>query len=386
VDAVALNPAALGLSGNPRAAWTVAGASVEAGLSPVSLADMADYRSTAAPAEVREAWLQAIEAEGAQEGRVGGDLALFALSIGPVALQLTTSRSAATYLDGPASELLLFGNSGRTGEVRELEPVGASLDAFAWSTVAVAYGFRIPVDPRLLRPGERLSVGIGGSFTVGHDVLMIRDAGSRSVPGSTDVALPALESSSAAGFLDGGQGFGVDVGLAWESGPLVVSAAGRNVVNTFQWDTAGVAYRPNRILLDGSSGEARFDEDAVARAPDALVALLEEQAFQPEIVAGMGYRIREDLTVAVDGRTRFGEVDIRGTPDLLVGASAEMGVGWSVVRTVRYGAAYVTGGFQAGGGVGLGLGPLNLQAGALYRSADGIASTRASLALALGGG
>jgi hypothetical protein len=166
----------------------------------------------------------------------------------------------------------------------------------------------------------------------------------------------------------------------------VVSAAGRNVVNTFQWDTAGVAYRPNRILLDGSSGEARFDEDAVARAPDALVALLEEQAFQPEIVAGVGYRIREDLTVAVDGHTRFGEVDIRGTPDLLVGASAEMGLGWSVVRTVRYGAAYITGGFQAGGGVGLGVGPLNLQAGALYRSADGIASTHASLSLALGGG
>src|SRR5262245_2184453 len=79
-DAVAWNPANLGLTKTPRFTFGALSLHGSSGLDPISLGDIASFSGKALPAAQREAWLETVTAKGGQNGRVDGGVTLLALS------------------------------------------------------------------------------------------------------------------------------------------------------------------------------------------------------------------------------------------------------------------------------------------------------------------
>ena len=83
-DAIAWNPANLGLRDNPRFSFSLLAISGSSGLAPITLADIAQYSGKTLPRETREKWLQTVTSEGGESGSAEGGVTLVALSAGPL--------------------------------------------------------------------------------------------------------------------------------------------------------------------------------------------------------------------------------------------------------------------------------------------------------------
>ena len=83
------------------------------------------------PDRVKEAWLELIEEEGAELGRADASISLLALSQGAFGFQLSTLTFGGAELNPDASELMLFGNVGRTGTAS----AATSVCSTAWPTI-----------------------------------------------------------------------------------------------------------------------------------------------------------------------------------------------------------------------------------------------------------
>lgn len=380
-EAVALNPANLGLRTNPPFSITVFSPVIRSGLDPVGLGDIAGYAGESVPIKTREEWLRSIVEAGAETGGGSIDIGLLGLTVGPFGIQVSNVRTATAHLDPAAAELLLFGNAGREGAPRPLASGGASVDVLSFSTVALSYGFRIPFDLALLYPDESIAVGLTAKYTGAHMAAVVRDAASNATtePLAIDVLLPAVETRSDAGFVEPGGGFGLDAGLAWEGGPFAVSAVVRNVLNTFQLDTTGLVYRPNQILFTGEEEAAAFDVQGIAFAPASLLAVVDELGFAPEMELGLTTRLGDALTMTGSFRHRLGE-GIGLAPASQGGVGVEYrGTDWLALRA---GGTILSGGFQMGGGASLGWAGLSLGGAAAYLSGDNFKGSLAALSLA----
>src|SRR4029079_15771232 len=90
-DAVAWNPANLGLPGNPRFSITILPVTASFTLDPITLADLKSVQDDKAPATVprapRQAWLDKVTAAGGETGTPSGG-ANVAFSAGPFAFQV----------------------------------------------------------------------------------------------------------------------------------------------------------------------------------------------------------------------------------------------------------------------------------------------------------
>jgi len=85
-DALAWNPAGLGLDGGPAFSLNLLSGGGTTGLDPVKFNDIADYGGKIIPANVKEQWLQKI-GSGSERGSVDGSLSILALSIGRIGIQ-----------------------------------------------------------------------------------------------------------------------------------------------------------------------------------------------------------------------------------------------------------------------------------------------------------
>ena len=378
--AIAVNPAGLGMPGNPGFSLTLLPVQAQAGLNAISLVDIAAFDGIKIPVATKEEWLQSVIDERALTARGGLAVTELALSVGPIGLQISSVAQMDASLGPDAVELALFGNAGRTGTTRDMTLAGTSADAWAATTVAVALG--IPLPPPASQGGS-LAVGATLKYTVGHGVLAAHDDGSRITtnPIGIDLALPSIAPDSSFN-ANSGSGVGLDVGVAWEGSIWTLTAAIQNLFHTFQWDLEGFAYRPGTVLLEADTTATDFDAVPAANAPGALRNEVLAQSFGTALNLGAAYRRTDRLVLTADLR-------IGGGDTLVQGVGSHIGVGAELrllpFLPLRGGLSRVSGGaVHFAGGLGLELGPVHFSAAYLTEKNSAGEFRAASFALSFG--
>ncbi len=373
-DAVAWNPALLGMSDAPRFSLSLLSVSGLSGLDPVSLADIsAVSRGTVPiPDATKEAWLQRIGA-GTQRGRGDADVSVVAISTGPVAFQLGATVFGEAKLNQDAAEAILFGNAGRAGSARDLHFNGSNANGGVISTGAMSVAIPLPLG-FTGRSDESFSLGVTGKYLRGAGMMRAADDGSSITSTNVKIGFPIIYSPEVG---SAGSGVGVDVGLAWHAGGLSLGATAQNVFNSFAWDTTSLRTRAGSATFDGNVVTNSFDELPYAAAPASLRQAIAADKLRPVVGAGVAYRM-DNLTVSADARQRMGDgIDVG--PAMHAGVGAEYR-GLSFLP-LRAGAAVITGGWQAAGGLGLHLGPYEIGAGVSMRTRDGGSETGVMVSL-----
>ena len=357
--AIATNPAGLGMSG-PGFSLAILPVGASSGLDPIQLADLANYSDRLVPASVREQWLDRVARAGDQSGTMGLSVTAAAFTIGSLGFQFSTAVAGELSLNADATELVLFGNAGRTGEPRDFSLEGSKIDGYAISTAAISYGARL---------NRNVSLGATLKFMAGNGVIIARDGGSAvtSDPVAVNLRFPSLVTADGSNGHDSGSGTGLDLGVQWRHDDWSFGATIRNAFNTFEWDLDKLAYRPGTALFDGSDSESDFDERPGAAAPAALLTTLDGLTLDPEVALGASWYVDRDLRLSGEFRNRFGD-GVALEPKFHLGAGAEFtGLNWLPLRVH---AAKVSNGVQFGGGLSLVLGPVHASWSLAGRSGD----------------
>lgn len=380
-NAVAWNPANLGLPGNSR--FSIAfSPQVAGGTGPITLKDLNDYSGVVVPDQVKAQWLQRVVDNGSQD--LGGDIHItpLAFSIGRFAVAATTTIRAEGDIPPAVAELLLYGNAGRTGVAQDYTLESMRLDANATSTVGISYGRKVG-----LVPIGDLAIGVTGKWVMGHGMASLRDNGSTitSDPVAVTIDAPMVVTDTAE--VMNGRGVGFDIGATWVLGNLTASAVVHDIVSTFKWDTENLYYLPVRATFDQNDSESEIDSLLpLSSAPqplrDQLRARITSAEVQPALALGVVWTGVSRLTLAADLRTRFGDgIDLG--PKTQVGLGAEL----RLIPYVPLRAGVTSRGeaIRYSGGLGFEFGVVNLQAAAHTTSAEGRSDSGFGLTLSFGG-
>lgn len=368
VDALAWNPAGLGMPDNPGFSFTFLPLRAQASVAPIGPADLAEFDGQRIPISAREDWLQRIVDAGGEGGSFAVDATEIAISISHLALSLSTSVRGQINMAPAFAELFFFGNAGRTGDPANYTFEGTSFDVAATSTAALSYGMPLKVSLGPL-PDQNFSVGATVKYTVGHYFVTGADDGGTltSNPLAVNLSFPfAVADTSFEGFPDQGSGLGLDVGASWSASIFSAGVMIQNLVSTFEWNIDDMFYYRGSVTFNADTSYTEF-EDALpfSDAPETLKSRVEELfQFDPVLRAGAAVRVLPFLEVSGDIRHQIGE-------SLQVGARNHVGVGAELTilpfLPVRAGFSAISGGYLATGGLGLNLGPIDLDAAASFR-------------------
>lgn len=361
VDAIAWNPANLGLAGNPDFSLTMLAVSASSGLAPISVGDIAPFSGKNLPAAQRDQWLQTIKAKGAENGRVDGGITGLALSAGSLALSVSGSLAASTQIAPDAFEALMFGNAGRTGTVTDLSLKGSTVHVGAFTTAAASYGLGF---------GDRdthFAIGVTGKYVLGNALAIAQDQGSSATSTGINVNFPAIFSQPDSDIV-AGSGVGVDVGLAWTHKRFSFGASVQNVTNSFAWDETKLRSRTAMAVFNTGIDTSDFSYHPYATAPASLRAMVAEDKFKPVVSAGIAYALNGVTTFSADVRQRADDGIVIGPKTLVSGGLEFRGI---PLLHLRGGAAYVTDGWGVSGGASLSLGPMDIALGASLRHIGG---------------
>lgn len=379
--AVAWNPANLGLPHNPRVSLTLLGVRGAGDLGPITTSDVAQYQGIRLPDAVRDTWMQRVDASGGENGQMGGGVTYFGMSVGHLAVQLSSAATMDANLPPGAMELALYGNAGRTGSATDIRLDGAHLTGALTTTAAIAWAH--PIDLGL----ARLSFGATAKYIMGNALVHGEDRGSLLSTSSSriDLRFPVILSDTGNSSRVGnhGKGFGLDVGGAWDSGPLTASLAIQNIVNSFRWDASSFFYKPIQAYYGAdtsySSGKTALPLDS---APADVRDWLNAQRFKPILSAGVAFRATHRLTLAADVRREMGE-------GLRVGDRTHAGVGAEFrllpFVPLRAGLGVHAEGISLAAGTGLELGKVNLTVSAEDRRTASGHAPGAAVGLSFGG-
>jgi hypothetical protein len=373
-NAVAWNPANLGLPGNPLLSFGFAGRG-SGGMDPISLSDLAQYSGVQLPNAVLADWLGRVKQQGGQSLEAEGSGA-FGLSVGNFAFQVGSTAYERGKLSPDAVEILLYGNAGATGTPRPMSLKGSRTEAALTTTAAASFGQG--VDFGIGPINQHFAVGVTVKYIVGNALLIGEDAGSQiqANPLAVDVQFPMIQSDTAiAGMPQKGHGVGVDVGAAWSSGPLAIGATLQNFLNTFHWDVDQMYFRPGGALFTSSgSRQTNFDAVGMTNVPDslrakaaALGAEVDAMRFRPSLNIGASMRVLPFLTAIADVRQQIGD-GMRVGERTHIGAGAELRI--IPFLPIRAGLAAISGGYIASAGAGLDLFLLHLNAGIAARKTE----------------
>jgi hypothetical protein len=357
-DAVAWNPANLGLRDNPDFSLAILAFHGSSGLDPISLSDFAPYSGKQLPSTQREAWLQTVANKGGQNGRVDGGITPLAVSMGPIAIQVSAAVAGSTKLSPDAFEAVMFGNAGRTGVSKDLNLAGSAFRVGAFTTAAASYGIAF---------GESFSLGVTGKYIVGNALGIAEDQGSTTTQSAVTVNFPMVYSRPDSDVVIG-NGMGADIGMAFKSGRMTFGATVQNAFNSFKWDESKLRSKSGTALFNGTDNDANFDDQPYASAPASLRTKVADDKFKPIVAAGIAYDVASSLTFSADVRQQLGDA-------LLLGPKTQAGAGIEFrgipVLKLRAGASYITDGWGVSGGLGLDLGVLQIGAGAALRTVNG---------------
>ncbi len=380
-EGAGLNPALLGLPNVP--VWSLSLFPGMAGqrVGPVTLADLNRWSGTAIPASVREEWLSRIERAGSMNGTGMGAITPFALQVGQFALQYSVVGEGTVDLGTGLAELALFGNAGRTGSPRDIPIGGSGGDFRGISTLALS--FAIPLDLELgSLPDQTFSLGFTLSRTTGHALfLLVEEEGIAGAdPLRVEARARAVYGASGNPFQGVGSGLGLTAGAAWEGGAFRVSAALRNIVASFEWDESILTFAEVEGFFTRDDRRSRSEEFRLSSAPAFVRERVQDIGPAPELVAGFGWDAAPSVTLSADVRHTLDEGLSLG-PRTHVGAGAEYRA--LPLLPLRVGGAWVSEGFQLGGGAGFRMGVVEVGVGALHRSRDGEGHTSIGWAVTL---
>ncbi|PYP67324.1 MAG: hypothetical protein DMD26_04965, partial [Gemmatimonadetes bacterium] len=223
-------------------------------------------------------------------------------------------------------------------------------------------------------------------------LLLGEDAGSQldANPLALDVQFPIIQSdTSLNGMPQRGHGLGIDVGAAWQSGPLAIGASIQNLVNTFKWNVNEMYFRPGGALFTTSgTRQTNFDAMAMTAVPDslrarasALGAEIDAMRFKPMLNVGASFQVLPFLTTTADVRQELGD-GMRLGERTHVGAGAELRL--IPFLPLRAGLAAITGGYVASAGAGLEVAFFHLNAGIAARKTEYGQYPSAAITISLG--
>jgi hypothetical protein len=385
------NPAGLGMPDNPRVSFTLLPVAATAGLSPVTLGDVAAHDGQLIPHDTRVRWLELIQAHGGQAGSAGTDVTYLAFSVGRIAVSASSGIRGSMNLGPDAAELILFGNAGLTGDPRDYTLHDSTIDLMGTTTLAASGGFplRLSLGPL---PDQHFALGATVKYTMGNFLVMAEEQGSTvgTDPLEVHIQFPMIhthfpEDDEEVAFrerMNNGGGFGLDVGAAWQAGMFSAGVAIRNLVSTFEWDVDALRYRAGATSWTADSSWTSFQEEPFEHAPAALVDRLDQlYTFPPVLAAGAAARVLPFLTLS--GEMRHALED-----HLDAGARSHLGVGGELTIIpfvpLRAGLAMIPGGYQLSGGLGLRVGGMQLAASSAYRQAELGSDVMAAMALTYG--
>jgi hypothetical protein len=360
-DAIAWNPANLGMPGNPSFSLGLFSFSGSSGLDPVSLSDIAPFSGKPLPAATRDQWLQTITAKGGENGRVDGGMTALALSAGPVALSVSTSIAGSTKLAPDAFEALMFGNAGRTGTPSNLTLAGSTLHMGAFTTGAASYAIGFG------GADGHVSLGVTGKFVVGNALAMAQDQGTVANNSGLTVNFPAVFSRPDSDIV-AGQGVGVDVGFAWSHRGFSFGAAVQNAMNTFAWDETKLRARTAMAVFNENTDTTDFTDHPYTAAPASLRALVADDKFKPIVMAGLAWKLSGATTFSADARQRTGDGIAIGPKTQVAGGLEFRGIPFLALRG---GAAWITDGWGASAGASVSLGKMDIGLAASMRHVNG---------------
>lgn len=359
-DAIAWNPAALGMKDAPGFSMNILSVGAGTGLSPVSLSDISPFSGVLVPTATKESWLQRI-GTGTERGGADAGMNILAISFRRVGFQLGASGYGVANLNGDAVESILFGNAGRTGTAKDFRYNGSNANGGGFATAAL--GFALPVSSSAT---SELALGVTGKYIAGMGVGRAMDNGSTVTSNNINVQFPMIYSTSTSEA--SGSGMGLDLGLMWKGGANSFGVTAKNVVNTFEWDTSMLRSRLGVVKFDGNKNTTDFDESPYSAAPASLRAAIENEKFKPEVALGFARRM-SSLLMTADASMHLSDDGIQMGPKSHVGVGAEFtGI---PMLPLRAGVAAVTGGVQAAGGLGLRIGGFEIGAGISVRTREG---------------
>lgn len=364
-EAVAWNPANLGMAGRPLVSLGTLIGGGTMGMDPVDFRALSEYSDQVVPADVRREWVNNARLSGGQTIRLDGGVTLLGLSVGPVGLQAGGSTALSIRLSPDAWEAMLFGNAGNNGgQPKEIDLTGTSIRGAVTSAVGMSFAFPLPFRfTGGALAGEHFALGLTGKYVMGHGLLIAEDLGS-SIGTGTEVEINfplimnRLTSTSSSGGddeyeVDVGNGVGVDLGMAWAAGKWRVGLLAENLYNSFAWDTTALSSRSGVGYFSTDSSDSDFEtEYTFSQAPQQLRAIVLNQGFRPAFTVGAAYRLWKSLTLTADLKQSTG-----GDDAIVVGPRSRVGVGaeWRPLGflPIRGGIASITDGWQAGAGIGL---------------------------------
>lgn len=315
---------------------------------------------------VTEGFLTAKITDAAEIPGPGSPLPSIGVAIGSVAVRARSRVFTDITLSKEIADLI--GNGYAEENIQDYAVGNTGWSTTSLSEVTVSYGTTL---------GTLLSVGVGARYVKGHGMVQGRffepqiDLGCVVTPTPACNALTletvAVESAS-------GRGFGLDVGLSLDlPGGFRAAVSGTNVAQTMTWDEALVAHT---AVYTDADFEADLDFidvldrfDAQVIDPDnvslsvyeASRGLFEGSYFPQVFRAGVGWQVGgttvEAAAIAVSPRGRYASAwDER----LSLGVEQELSI-----LTLRAGVARADNGISAlTGGIGLGAGPVRLEASA----------------------
>ena len=386
-DAVAWNPANLGLPGNPGFSLTILPASASFTLDPITLGDIKSVQDQKVPNTVpratRQAWLDKVTAAGGEKGTPSGG-ANIAISAGPFAFQAGMTFFGAVDLNPDAVQAILFGNVAPDGTVRTLNFQNSKFNGGGLTTSALSYGHAF---------GERnadagiLAFGATVKWVGGNIVAIGQDAGSSINANGGTVSFPSVGTRSFQNCRDdanqikvgctpmdgpggfSGSGFGADIGVSWLRDKLGLSAAIQNVFNSFSWDESVLSYRPGSGQFDVNGDTTDFDQRPFANAPASLKSAIANYKLKPTISAGLAYEWKKYITISADARQQMA-----GDQEIVIGPKTSVGAGVEYrgipLLSLRGGADYITGGSAFSFGAGLRFGRYELGAAIANQQGD----------------
>ncbi|MDX1494740.1 MAG: hypothetical protein R3253_11800 [Longimicrobiales bacterium] len=318
---------------------------------------------------VTEGFATAYAAEQGDVPQPGSPMPSIGIAIGNIGVRVRSQVLGEATVSRELADLI--GNGFALEDIQNYAVGNTGFSTTSFSEITVSYGTKL---------GGLLSVGAGGRYVIGHGMTR-----GRFFEPQTDLSPapgePFLTIESVAVEATGGSGFGLDVGLSLDL-PMGFRAAasGTNVVQRMTWDDGLIAHTATWTDADFDENVDFLDVldryDAQPVDPNAVPlpvyqvsqGLFRESYFPQVFRGGVGWRSGgttvEAVGIKVSPRGRF-------TP--VWGERISLGVEQNLpVLTLRAGYAVGSDDLTAlTGGVGLGLGPVQLEASAGKFSADG---------------
>jgi hypothetical protein len=362
-EAIAANPALLGLPGRPGFSLNLIQVSAQEWSNAFDAGDVFTYEGDTLSTADKDTILAKIPTDQALRIGAGVGAAGLAVTVGNFGFMVAAQGDVEGRLNRDWAELLLYGNAYRRG-TGNAPFVADSGRALGWGAATAALAVGVPI--RI--PTGHLAVGATVKLIQGMAIGGVQDLGSflQNTPFEAEARAHLLYTSPDSSFFNG-TGFGADLGGAWQlASGLQLGLQIENLVSTLSWSESGLLYERREYRLVQSGGEyvdsviseiesSPFDESDPLQA-ELRDSILGQSTFPTRIHAGALLRLGP-LNLAGDAMIRVKRGLVPGE-SRRISAAAELP---TAVVNLRGGiASDLETGITFGGGLGLKAGPVRL--------------------------